>query len=94
MSTELVVALMLFGFLQVAFSQDNATAPPTDYCQSGLCPSLKKHIACKNKGVRLTFAGLNCFPTMVILFALGVGQTVFSRRPFGQSHWPAGPDPG
>ncbi|EDW93996.1 antigen 5 like allergen Cul n 1 [Drosophila yakuba] len=50
MSTALAVALVLLGFLQVAFSQDNATAAPTDYCQSGLCPSLKKHIACKNKG--------------------------------------------
>ncbi|KAH8361591.1 hypothetical protein KR084_009228 [Drosophila pseudotakahashii] len=50
MSTVLVVALILCGFLLVVYGQDNTTATPKDYCQSGLCSILKKHIACRNKG--------------------------------------------
>ncbi|XP_017081031.1 antigen 5 like allergen Cul n 1 [Drosophila eugracilis] len=50
MSTVFVVTLILFGFLQVVYSQENTTATPTDYCKSGLCHILKKHIACRNKG--------------------------------------------
>ncbi|XP_017109000.2 antigen 5 like allergen Cul n 1 [Drosophila bipectinata] len=66
MSTACFLAFILWGVLQVAHCQNdtltpaanglkegapNATITPTDYCKTDLCPLMKKHIACKNKGV-------------------------------------------
>ncbi|EDV51291.1 venom allergen 3 [Drosophila erecta] len=76
MSTALVVALMLSGFLQVAFSQDNGTAPPTDYCQSGLCHSLKKHIACKNNGE----LGKQCAPGAHLVNLTGLQDLILAEH--------------
>ncbi|KAH8266210.1 hypothetical protein KR038_009309, partial [Drosophila bunnanda] len=51
MSTVFVVALVLLcGFLQAGYCQDNKTSTPTDYCQNVLCQIHKRHIACNNKG--------------------------------------------
>ncbi|KAH8415522.1 hypothetical protein KR222_001636 [Zaprionus bogoriensis] len=48
---QLLVTVLVLLLEQQAFGQ-NATNT-TDYCQAGLCPYLKKHIACKNSGVSI-----------------------------------------
>ncbi|KAH8380753.1 hypothetical protein KR200_005964 [Drosophila serrata] len=51
MSKVFIVALVLVcGFLQAGYCQDNKTSTPTDYCQNTLCHIHKRHIACNNKG--------------------------------------------
>ncbi|KAH8235165.1 hypothetical protein KR032_009386 [Drosophila birchii] len=51
MSTVFIVALVLLcGYLQAGYCQDNKTSTPTDYCQNTLCHIHKRHIGCNNKG--------------------------------------------
>jgi len=78
MSTVFVVTLILFGLLQVVYCQDNTTATPTDYCQSGLCNILKKHIACRNKGVSSPtyFNNWKTMKSLIIIFLRSLANSV------------------
>lgn len=76
-------------FLLLALQQSHSQNAGFNYCQPGLCPLMKKHIACRNNGVSNEGSSF-CKPCWFPHPHTGAGQDLSSECHFAEHYWASG----